>query len=344
MRVDYRLALCALVVFPMSTGFAQDLSGQEILDGLNVPEKDRQALVNGGVLAYDGEQYENTDRELAADAMVLIDRTLDEIQAQIQEVPTIIPEKYVEKYEDIDEPGDFDAVAFEDGDYDEVERLFKAKPGKDFNFSQEEFAALAEMQKQGRGLDRAGKIEAASEFIRGVLKSRYESYRENGLGGIPSYWRSKRKIIDIGSELRMSTETLDPLEGEFLEYYNMLLDYPEGEDCCEHIHRWMRVKLRKRPTYALAHTMIERRENHLVVTERHYFVTHTLNSTQITIAWLPFEEGTHMGLAISASTDVLDSLMGRMLRGVGRGKARELVSDTLTQIRDDLEAAEASAE
>ena len=336
--------LLLFTLLSSSASFGQELTGQEILDGLNVPEKDRQTLADGGVLAYDGEEYENTARELAADAMVLVNKSLDTIQAQIQDVPTIIPEKYVESFADIHSLDDFGGVVFDDDDYDEVERLLKARPGKNFNFSEEEFAALAEFQARARGLDRAEQISAASAFVRELLIARYESYLDSGLGGIPPYWRSKRKIIDIGDELHMSTETLDPIEGEFLAYYNTLLNYPEGAGCCEHIHRWLKVNLRKRATFALAHTMIERTDTHLVVTERHYYVTHTLNSTQITIAFLPFEEGTHMGLAISASTDVLDSLMGRMLRGVGRGKARELVTETLTDIRDELESAESPAE
>ena len=41
---------------------------------------------------------------------------------------------------------------------------------------------------------------------------------------------------------------------------------------------------------------------------------------------------------MSASADVLDSVMGRMLRGVGRNLAKDMVTDAMIDIRDDLEA------
>jgi hypothetical protein len=231
---------------------------------------------------------------------------------------------------------DLDSIAYTNDDYEEVERLLKAKPGKRFNFSSDEFKKLGEVQKQARSLDRAGQIEAASNFMREVLLNRYLSYENAGLAGIDGYWRSKRKTISIGDELRMTSEALDPLEGEFGSYYQLLLKYPENAECCEHIFRWLKFDLRDRPTYSLSHSIIERTETHLVFTERHYYVSSSLNSTQISLAWIPFEEGTYMGLAISASTDILDSFMGRMLRPLGRNKARDLVSDTLTEIRTDL--------
>ena len=52
---------------------------------------------------------------------------------------------------------------------------------------------------------------------------------------------------------------------------------------------------------------------------------------------MPYGEETFLGLAMSASTDILDSVVGRMLRGLGRGKARELVTDVLEELRNDLE-------
>jgi hypothetical protein len=53
--------------------------------------------------------------------------------------------------------------------------------------------------------------------------------------------------------------------------------------------------------------------------------------------WLPYDENTYMGLAMSASADILDSMMGKMLRPLGRNKAQDLVTDVMTEVRSDLE-------
>ena len=120
----------------------------------------------------------------------------------------------------------------------------------------------------------------------------------------------------------------------------MIQNYPAGSDCCEHYLRWLKLKVRKRPTFALSHVVIQRTDDFVLLTERQYYVGHTANSIQITLAWLRYREDTYMGLAVSASADILDSMMGRMLRPVGRNKAKELVSEVLEEIQSDLEAAE----
>lgn len=43
-----------------------------------------------------------------------------------------------------------------------------------------------------------------------------------------------------------------------------------------------------------------------------------------------------MGVAMSASADILDSMMGKMLRPLGRNKAQDLVTDVMTEVRADL--------
>lgn len=64
--------------------------------------------------------------------------------------------------------------------------------------------------------------------------------------------------------------------------------------------------------------------------------TATLNSVQVTLSWLPYDENTYMGVAMSASADILDSMMGKMLRLLGRNKAQDLVTDVMTEVRADL--------
>ena len=44
--------------------------------------------------------------------------------------------------------------------------------------------------------------------------------------------------------------------------------------------------------------------------------------------------------AMSASADILDSVMGRMLRPVGRNLAKDMVTDAMEDIRQDLEGSD----
>ena len=150
------------------------------------------------------------------------------------------------------------------------------------------------------------------------------------------------KVLDSGWFI-MGSE-LKAFESEFAEFVKVMYAYPEGADCCEHVFRWVKAKIRKRPTFLLSHTIIQANDEFALITERVYYVSAQLNSLQITTAWLPYAKGGHFGLAMSASADILDSTMGRLLRPVGRNKAKELVTDVMRETKADLEALGATPE
>lgn len=329
------VALATALVLANATAAAQ--TADEIVDGLHMSEAQRRQLESGDIVTFSGEPYENTRRELAADATVLVQQSLDQVLAQIESVPSIIPAKLLIDYADIDSAADFDEVEFTPDEYDEANRLLNAKVGKHFNLSREETQKLRDINKRLGRAGRQEQVDAASQAMREILKARYEAYLQDGLAGIPPYQRSSRKAISIGDELRLTTETFEPVERHFNDYYRTLAGFPESSDCCVHTFRWLKARIKKRPTFALAHTIVQKTDDHLLVTERHYYVSNTLNSVQVTLAWIAWEQDTFLGLAMSASTDILDSLLGRALRPLGRNKASDLVKDVLTEIRDDLE-------
>ena len=316
-----------------------ELTGQEILEGLNTSSSDIQELEDGGILAYSDKQYESTNRELAADAMVLVKTNLTAVVEALKGVTTLIPAKLLIDHAEIHVETDFGGVEYSDEDFDEVEELFRAKPGKDFNFSAAEFSQLKSNLSPHRDASRADKIAAASNAIREILIGRYNHYRTAGLDGVESYKRSKRKQIDVGRELMLTTETFRPFADDFPDFFYVMENYPNGSSCCEHYFRWLKVEIRKRPTFVLSHTIIQQTKEFVLLTERNYFVNNTLNSMQITLGWVSYADGTYMGIAMSASADILDTLMGKMLRPLGRNKAKDLVTDVMQEIRSELEDA-----
>lgn len=330
----YKMFACTILVALCAAATAETLTGGMILDGLGVGERDRDRLVEGEVLAFDGEAWEQTARELSADATVLVNRPLADVLEQVQEVPTIIPQKYLLEHREISGNADFADVGFTAEEYEHADALLNAKVGKKFNLSKAEVAELRRIGASARGRD--ARLEAASEAMRKILLDRYRAYRATGLAGVAPYQRSSRKAISVGDELTLTTETFEPFAEYFPAYYRVMRNYPAGAECCEHIFRWLKVRIKKRPAFALTHTIIQEQDDFLLITERHFYVSSTLNSVQVTLSWVPWDQDTQMGLAVSASTDVLDSFMGRVLRPLGRNKARDLVGSVLTEIRDDL--------
>lgn len=338
-----RWALVAVICvsFPLHA-HADDIDGAKVLDGLGATADDIQELEGGDIVAYSDEAYESTPRELSADAVMLIDTDLGAIERALRDAVTVIPTKLMIAHAEISGEADFDTIAYTEDDIDEVKKLFKLRPGKDFNFSAAEFELLQKRLGPLQKASTADKIAAASDVMREILSGRYERYRAEGLEGVENYWRSKRKQVDVGGELFLTTDTFKPFAPDFPDYYHALVKYPSGADCCDHYFRWLKVKLHKRPAFALAHTMIQKTDQFILYTERFYYVNNTLNSVQVTLSWLPYDDNTYMGLAMSASADILDSMMGKMLRPLGRNKAQELVTDVMTEVRSELEGDEDS--
>lgn len=178
--------------------------------------------------------------------------------------------------------------------------------------------------------------------MRAVLIKRYNDYRASGLKGIARYARSKSKKVDVGAELQLTTDTLKPFEGDFPEFVRVMMGYPLGAACCQHLFRWVKVRISKRPGFALSHTIVRTTDDYVILAERVFYVSNQLNSLQITTVWLPYEGGGHLGLAMTASADILDSMVGRMLRKVGRNKARDIVADVMKETKADLESLDAA--
>jgi len=327
------LALCTL-----SLSVAQDqVDSSEILDGFNITAAEIDRLENGGILAFSDETYENTKRELSADAMVVVKTTHAAVLHATRDTTTVIPTKLLIDHADISSEADFAGVKFTEAEFSEVKDLFDAKAYKDFNLSDSEVAMLRERLQPHRNSDRDSQVTAASDAMRALLIGRYNEYRAKGLDGIAGYRRSKRKIVDVGRELQLTTDTIKPFDDEFPEFVRVMVGYPTGSECCEHHFRWLKVKIHKRPAFSLSHTIIQKTDKFVLITERQYYVSNTVNSLQVTMAWLPYAEGGYFGLAMSASADILDSMVGRMLRPVGRNKAKDLVTDVMHEIREELE-------
>jgi hypothetical protein len=329
---------CALVVALTPGPAWSEVTADVFIEGLDVSAEDVERLENGDVLAFSGADYENTDRELAADSMILVDADLATVHAALVEETTVLPGKLIIESAVIHDESDFSGVAFTADDIEEVDKLLRLKPGKDYNFSEREYSRLSVELASYRKSDETTRLAAASDAIRGVLIDRYRRYRASGLQGIEGYKRSKRKTIDVGHELQLTTDAFEAFDDEFPEFVRTAVAYPEGAECCEHYFRWLKVKIAKRPTFALAHTIVQRTDEFVLLNERHFYVGHSLNSAQITLAWVPFADGTYLGLGVSANADILDSTLGRMLRPVGRKKAEEMVSDAMIEIRSDLQS------
>jgi hypothetical protein len=323
---------------------AQDTEARAILDGLGVSSKQIEDLESGDVIVLDGSPYEQTRRELVADAAILVDSDFADLVAHFESDVSFIPVDAMLLHSEISDIEDFAEVGFSDDEYAEVERLLNAKAGKDFNFSDAEHQLISRQLRPLGNADRDEQIKGASDVMRQILVDRYLAYRESGLDGIAPYQRSARKSVSIADDLRLTTATFEPFSRDFPGIYQAMLGKPGEQDCCYDTFRWMKVRVAKRPMFALAHTVYQVTDDYLIATERFYYGSSQINGVQITLAWLRYDEDTYMGLSVSANADIVASPLGRLLRSVARSYAADYAEEALTDAKAELQAAGSAEE
>jgi len=329
--------LTGLLLIPAC--FAADTEGRTIMDELNMSAKEVQKLESGEVLTKLASEYEQSPRELAIDATVLIRKPLSELAAESEDDITLVPGKLILDSSEVLGEDDFAGVEFSAEEAEEARTWLNAEFGDDLNVGREDLAIIERIKADRGG---RGDVELGSEAARQVLLHRYRQYMRGGLEAIEPYARSKKKNVSVGEELRASNETLQLIEKHFPAYFRALVEFPMGAECCKHRFMWLKAKVRGRPTFILVHRIVMETDEAVLVTERHFYVSHTLNSLQLTLGWVPYEtegeETTYLGIVTSANSDYLTGFVGKLIRVLGANKGAEMVGGVLSDIRDDLEA------
>ena len=330
----------ALITMSASLAQANSVSGKQLLQGFEVDEGEIQQLESGEVITKLASEYEQSPRELAIDATVIIRKPLDELVEESEDDISLVPGKLILDSGEVTSEEDFDGIEFasDERGHKEAALWLNAKPGDDLNLGKQDLEIIARVKSNRDG---RSDPELGTAAVREVLRHRYREYMNSGLAGIEPYARKRSKTISAGQELKLSNEQLFGVSDHFPEYFNTLVNFPDGSECCEHRFMWMKAKVRSRPTFILVHRIVLDQADAVLLTERHFYVSHSLNSLQLTLGWLPWEDGdenTYLGIATSANSDYLTGIVGKMIRVLGANKGAEMVGDVLVEIRDDLEA------
>lgn len=342
MKHHWQATVTLLVVLAVSCPIgAEVLEGRTLLEELHVSQKEIHRLESGAVVTKLASEFEQSPRELAIDATVIVRRPLQDLIRESEDDITLVPGKLILESGELIGEADFGAVAFSEDEAEEAKRWLNAEPGDELNLGRKDLETVGSLKAHREG---RSDLEVASEAVREVLKHRFRDYLSGGLSAIEPYARARGKEVSAGAELKLSNEQLFGIDKYFPAYFDTLVNFPNDGDCCEHRFMWMKAKVRKRPTFILVHRIVQDSENFALITERHIYVSHTLNSLQLTLGWLPYEqsgETTYLGIATSANSDYLTGFVGKMIRILGANKGAEMVGEVLADIRNDLEAGRA---
>jgi hypothetical protein len=171
--------------------------------------------------------------------------------------------------------------------------------------------------------------------LRRVLRTRYQAYRARGLRGVVPYDRGYAVFVDPAEGLRVALDSIDLLRGYFPRFYLAFREYPTA-DAEEYRQRHVLIETmaQGRRAFVLAHWMMDINESYALIAERQYYVSHTYDALQNTIACLPYRGGTLVGLLNQTFTGKVAGFARAIRHNVGRNRIQETIRPLFESLRD----------
>jgi hypothetical protein len=222
----------------------------------------------------------------------------------------------------------FKGFGFKVGD-DEAEDFSQEAPERRFNLSTQEFQTLRDTG--------SARPAEASQTYRKILLGRWQTYRKNGLTGIASYDRDNGTKANPSEELRLATLDSKILAHYFPELYQAWLNYPSALPAgTEEQYFWLNRKVEGRPTAILGHRIMLSAGNGEVILSRQFYVGHSYNSNQLSIACLPYHDGSLVFYANRNFTDQVAGFGSNLKHSIGREQMQGEIIKRLINLRKAL--------
>jgi len=340
-RKLFMATLCFCQIILVSEAFAQSpITANELIDRTPL-KKHLKALESGEIVIVSRSDAE-IDTELEVIISVLIpaplNKTVDVLQSQSpgKDTPGVLFMQEITGKDSASElAGIFNKVTFGPSESDEVKQLMTIGPGNKYNLSKEEIAVF---QRTAKGVKSGTTGDKAMAKAMGeVLKNRYLSYRKKGLKGVKPYQVSASEQASPAKELIAATESSVIIKEKFPNYYRCLRFYPD-QNGSNLVQQFFLVKQQEedRPMFALKHLIMDIQPDYALITERQYYMSHSLNSLQVVISCLPYKKGTLVILLNQVFTEAVNVTMGE---GVVKKVGRVIVKKKILPIFENLRAA-----
>jgi hypothetical protein len=315
-------AMTVIQLFPMASAHSQKspLTARELLETTAL--KTHMAELKKGEIVILNRPETEAGNELNVIMTVLIpaplQKTVETLQRQstAEDGPGILAIGEIKGMTTAELDKAFTKVGFSPEEKGEVERMMEIETDDDFNFSLDEIAIIKKRSDASKVEGKGGKaaIDAMSGAMREVLKDRYLAYRKKGLDGLAPYQFGPSKQVTPSAELIAATEAMRILQERFSKYYQCLRHYPD-KDCAEYVHGFYWVKQREsdRPLFLLKHWILDIQPDYALITERRFYLSHSLNSLQVVIGCLPDGESTLVVLLNQTFTEKVNMSVGKSI-------------------------------
>jgi cold shock CspA family protein len=313
--------------FSVSAATAPD--SEEFVQQLGIQKQDLPNLNKGEIVYFN--VAEGDEKELAAGAVIYMPIAPAKIIAYIKSKGLLSIDTEIKSEGAIPLQASLDTFkgfSFKSGS-GEASDFLTAKPGSQFNLSAEEFQSLKSTS--------SSQPDTASKAYQKILLQRWQAYRKNGLKGIATYDRGNSKAANPGGELLTATQNNKVLARYFPELYKAWLNYPAAFPAsAEEKFLWRNRQVENRPTAILTHRVMMSTGTGEVILARQFYVGHSYNSNQLTIACLPYRDGSLVFYANRTFTDQVAGFGSSLKHSIGQKQAQSEMTKQLKNLRKSV--------
>jgi hypothetical protein len=330
-------ALAGLLLLPHPALAADARGDGQALDIRRVSSDQRRQLAAGDTISY--QVAETSDTELGAGVAMYLPMPLARVAEVLTGSDIVLRDASITASGPIG-PGStpatlagFKLAASESG---EARDALDAAPGGHFNLAPAEIDAFHALRDTLRGADKKAVLEAVTAQWRTLLLQRGQAFEARGLDGIAPYAR-RSGVSDPAALLRVAAGDARIVSPLAPRLGDELLRYPADQLPTTHSQLyWVNRLVQGRPTPILIQHLVEVTPGLALYVERHLYVGHTYNASQILSAAVPFEDGVLIFSSNRVSTDQVAGFGGEMKRMIGRRQLRAEIVKRFDRIRAAL--------
>ena len=303
---------------------AAPITAKELVEGSDL-KAHVEELKNGEMVLMTQPEHESANQLNVLMAILVpapLKKTVDTLQRQAtaEDGPGILAIGEIKSATASGLDKAFDGVSYSAEEKKEVDMMMVVGPGKKFNYSRDEIAMIKRHADRVYESDRIGpetgsvKISAMSLAMRDVLKGRYLAYQKLGLDGLAPYQEGPEKQVLPSQQMISATESLSLFKERFPQYFACLRHYPQKKaPPLSHQFFWAKQEESGRPLFMLKHWVMDVRSDHAIITERRFYLNHSLDSLQVVIGCLPYDERTLVVLLNQVFTEKIDVPFGKAI-------------------------------
>jgi hypothetical protein len=326
--------LCLLL--PAGGADAQSPDDSQALDLHRLSPEQHRRLLAGDTISY--QVAESSETELGAGVAMYLPVPLARVAEALASPEVVLKEPSITAQGLLAPGATVAALAgykLAAAEVAEAQDAFDAVAGGRLNLSAAEIEAFR-AARPARGVDRATVAERGAAEWRALLLRRAQAFQARGLDGMAPYAR-RRGVSDPAAVLRAAAGDARIVGHVMPRLADSLLRFPaeQSPTAITQLY-WVKRQVQGRPDPILIHHLVDVTPELALYVERHVYVGHTYNASQILSGAVPYEDGVLVFSSNRVSTDQVAGLGGELKRVIGRRQLRGEIVKRFDRIRAAL--------